>query len=93
MENIILSGKVLEGYAIPTPNTAVLIIKAQHGLLGCGYLALATAEKVGDAAAIVTGVKNFDDMLNARVQAVSSAAAALGVTTGMTGKEALLKLS
>ena len=45
-----------------------------------------------DAAVIVSGVKNFEDMLNAKVKAVSPAAATRGVTAEMTGKEALLKL-
>ena len=92
MQEINLEGNILEGYAVPTANTSILLIKAEHGFLGCGYFSLATAEKVGDAAVIVSGVKNFDDMLAAKVKAVSSAAAARGVTTEMTGKQALLKL-
>ena len=92
MEQIDLEGNILEGYAIPTGNTALLLIKAKHGFLGCGYISLETAERVGDAAVIVSGVKNFDDMLAAKVKGFSPAAAARGVTTEMTGKEALLKL-
>ena len=56
MEQINLEGHLLEGYAIPTENTSILLIKAEHGFLGCGYFSLATAEKVGDAAVIVSGV-------------------------------------
>ena len=92
MEQIDLEGHILEGYAIPTGNTALLLIKAKNGFLGCGYVSLETAERVGDAAVIVSGVKNFDDMLAAKVKAVSSAAAARGVTAEMTGRQALLKL-
>ena len=92
MTAITLGKNLLEGYSIPTVNTAILLIKAKRGFLGCGYIALETADKVGDAAVIVSGVKNFDDMLSAKVKAVSAAAAALGVTLDMTGREALLKL-
>ena len=92
MQEINLEGHLLEGYAIPTANTVVLLIKAKRGFLGCGYFSLATADKVGDAAVIVSGVKNLDEMLAAKVKGVSAAAAALGVTTEMTGREALLKL-
>ena len=92
MERLELAGNTLEAYAIPTANTAILIIQAKRGFLGCGYFSLATADKVGDAAVIVSGVKNFDDMLAAKVKGVSAAAAVLGVTTDMTGREALLKL-
>ena len=92
MEQIDFEGNILEGYAIPTGNTALLLIKAKNGFLGCGYVSLETAERVGDAAVIVSGVKNFDDMLAAKVKAMSSAAAARGVTAEMTGRQALLKL-
>ena len=92
MHEIDLEGNLLEGYAVPTANTVILLIKAKRGFLGCGYFSLATAEKVGDAAVIVSGVSDFETMLAAKVKGFSSAAAALGVTEGMTGREALLKL-
>ena len=92
MEQINLEGHLWEGYAIPTENTSILLIRAEHGFLGCGYFSLATAEKVGDAAVIVSGVKNFEEMLAARVKGFSPAAAARGVTMEMNGREALLKL-
>jgi uncharacterized protein YunC (DUF1805 family) len=37
----------------------------------------------------VTGVKTYDEMLSAEVQAVSQEAARLGVRVGMKGEEAL----
>ena len=92
MEKILLAGHTLEGYAVPTENTAILLIKAEHGFLGCGYFAVETAEKVGDAAVIVSGVKDFDGMLAAPVKRFSSAAARRGVVEGMSGRDALLKL-
>ena len=92
MEIVRIGENILEGYAIPTANTVILLIKAKRGFLGCGYFSLATAEKVGDAAVIVSGVSDFETMLAAKVKAFSPAAAALGVTEGMTGREALLKM-
>ena len=92
METVEIGGHCFEGYSIPTANSVILIIKAPRGFLGCGYFSLETAEKLGDAAVIVKGVKNFDDMLAAQVKGLSPAAAALGITAAMTGKEALLKL-
>lgn len=92
METLVLENHTLEGYAIQTENTVLLLIKAKRGFLGCGYLSVETANKVGDAAVIVSGVKNFEDMLNAKVKAVSDAAATLGIDTTMTGRDALLKL-
>ena len=92
MGKIGIDGKFFEGYSIPTEHSCVLLVKASRGFLGCGYFSLATAEKTGEALAVVTGVKNFDEMLAAKVKAVSPAATKLGVAAGMTGREALLKL-
>ncbi|PMB75288.1 MAG: hypothetical protein C0193_01150 [Candidatus Bathyarchaeota archaeon] len=47
------------------------------------------AEKLGVAAAMVSGVKSFDDVLNANVKAVTSKAETFGVRVGMKGAEAL----
>jgi len=86
-------GKEFTAYSIPTNNTFVLIIGAENGILGCGYLNIEVANKVGDVCALVTGVKKPDDMLSAKVFAVSETAAELGVKVGMTGKEALILMS
>jgi uncharacterized protein YunC (DUF1805 family) len=47
------------------------------------------AEKLGVAAAVVSGVKSFDDVLNAQIKAVTSKAKGFGVDIGMKGSEAL----
>ena len=51
---------------------------------------MAPADFLGDRFAVVTGVKNFEDMLNAKVVVLSSAAIAAGGEPGMTGREVLL---
>lgn len=88
--SIEINGAVFNGTALKTPNATLLVIAGNNGLLGCGYLSVATADKLNDALAIVRGVGCFDDMLAASVCEVSQAAAALGVKTGMSGKEALM---
>jgi uncharacterized protein YunC (DUF1805 family) len=40
----------------------------------------------------VTGVKSFEDVLNAKAVDVSEAAKKLGITAGMTAKDALNKM-
>ena len=92
MDTVQLDGHTLDAVTFPTQNTKILVIRAGHGLLGCGYISEETAAKVGDALAIVSGVSNYEDMLQASVKAVSPAAEALGVRPGMTGREALQKL-
>ena len=92
MDSIQLDGNQLDAVTFATQNTKILVIRAAHGLLGCGYVSVDTAAKVGDALAVVSGVANYEDMLHASIKAVSPAAEALGVRPGMTGRDALLKM-
>ncbi len=70
----------------------LILIKADKGYLMCGYLNIASAEKLGDAAAVVKGVRTFNDMLNGTVVELTSAAEALGIKMGMKGREALERM-
>lgn len=81
------------GIRIELQNANLLLITAKNGYIMCGYLNIEAAEKKGDAACIVTGVKTFDDVLNARVAKASSQAEKLGIKEGMKGREALKILS
>ena len=92
MDKVNLDGNELDAITFATQNTKILVIRAANGMLGCGYISTETAAKVGDVLAIVSGVANYDDMLQAVVKAVSPAAEALGVRPGMTGRDALLKM-
>ncbi len=90
MKKIFVDGMSCDAYEIPTPNASLLVIRSGSGMLACGYLKVETAEKLGDALAVVTGVGSFEQMLEKPVVAASSAAAALGVRGGMSGREALI---
>lgn len=89
MEKIIVDGKEFEACRIPTESAAILLIKAAHGFIGCGYFSVETANKLQEHVAIVTGVKSFDDMLDAKVVACSNSAETVGVRIGMPGRETL----
>lgn len=91
--SLISAGRVFRGDFIPLPGSAILLIQGEGGMLGCGYISVETADKLGHALAVVTGVANYDDMLNAKVVRVSKAAAAKGVKPGMLGREALLVMN
>jgi uncharacterized protein YunC (DUF1805 family) len=71
----------------------LLVIKAPKGIMGCGYLNIETFNQTGEAAVIITGVRTHDDMMRAKVVAVSKTAQAMGVELGMTGAEVLPKFS
>lgn len=80
------------GYMIDMPNAKLVLAVAAKGYLICGYLNMETAEKLGDCAAVVTGVKNIDDLLAKSVVKVSVSAKNMGIEPGMTGLEALSKM-
>ncbi len=67
----------------------LLVVSGSRGCLSCGYLNVDSFDRNGDVGAIVRGVDNFDDMLDAQVQQVSKLASELGVQVGMSGRDAL----
>jgi uncharacterized protein YunC (DUF1805 family) len=55
----------------------------------CGFLNVDAAERLNVTAAMVSGVKTFEDMLKAEIKAATSKAKMRGVKVGMKGEEAL----
>jgi uncharacterized protein YunC (DUF1805 family) len=76
-------------HVIELQNANIVVLKANRGYVMCGYLNLEAAEKMGDAAAVVTGVRGAEDALKAKVKAATSKAKAFGVREGMSGEEAI----
>jgi uncharacterized protein YunC (DUF1805 family) len=70
----------------------LLLVIAEKGFVMCGFLNIEVAERLGVAAVMVSGVKNFEDVLAAQVKAVTSKASGLGVEVGMKGAEALKRM-
>lgn len=71
----------------------LLMIIGAKGYVMCGYLNINTAQKLGDAACMVTGVKTIDDVLNANIVALTAEAQKLGIEMGMPVKDVLKRLS
>ena len=85
-----VDGKACLGLRVELPDSPpLLIIIADKGFIMCGFLNMDAAERLGVAAAMISGVKTFDDALNAEVRAVTSKAEKFGVKIGMRGAEAL----
>lgn len=70
----------------------LLLIVAEKGFVMCGFLNIEAAERLGVTAVMVSGVKTFEDVLNAQVKATTTKAKDLGVEAGMKGSEALKHL-
>jgi len=89
MAALTLDGIIYEAVHIPTEKTNILLVQAAGGFVGCGYFDVNVANRVGDAVAIVTGVKTIDDLLAASIVRLSDRAREAGVTEGMNARDAL----
>lgn len=93
IKEITVNGKKYQAFEDEAaPGTSLVYIKGSKGFIMCGYLNLETAEKKGNIAAVVTGIKTAEDMLGANIAAATSFARAAGITEGMPVREALEKI-
>ena len=72
-------------------------IHTARGVIGCGIYDIGCADEFDMAFAIAKGTPDHplrepEDLFDARIVAVSTSAARLGIAKGMTGLEALAKL-
>lgn len=92
MRDVIINKKTAQGYEIPLGSSILVLVAATRGYAMCGYLDIRTAEKKGDCAAVVRGVKTVDDLLTGKVVEITTAAGAAGIKIGMSGLKALEKM-
>lgn len=81
------------GLKIKLQHANLVLITAKKGYIMCGYLNLKAANRLNEAACIVTGVSKPEDMFLKKIEYVSSKARLLGVKKGMSVKEVLIRLS
>ena len=85
-----IDDKVAVGLRVDLPDSPpLLLIVGRIGFVMCGFLNMDAAEKVNVTAAMVSGVKTFDDVLEAEIKAVTSKAQMKGIKVGMKGKDAV----
>jgi uncharacterized protein YunC (DUF1805 family) len=85
-----IDDKVAVGLRVDLPDSPpLLLIVGRTGFIMCGFLNIDVAEKVNVTAAMVSGVKTFDDILAAEIKAVTSKAQVEGIKVGMKGEEAV----
>jgi len=86
--------KTVTGLKVELPDSPPLLAMiAKDGFIMCGFLNIEAAEKLNVTAAVVSGVRAFEDVLKAEIKAVTSKAKSKGVTVGMKGEEALKLLT
>jgi uncharacterized protein YunC (DUF1805 family) len=79
------------------PGGQYCAIHTSNGLVGCGIYDIRSANEFNLVVAIARGtpakpLREPEDLFNAKILEVSNAAAALGLSPGMTGREAVEKL-
>ena len=93
-KNITINKTVFETVEIELSDRGkLLMIIGKKGYVMCGYLNINTAQKLGDIACMVIGVKTIEDVINSNIVALTAEAQKLGITMGMSVKEVLQKLS
>ena len=89
MDEISFDGKKYIALKQDIGNLPLIVVKAKKGYIACSYIDKQTAEKVGDIAAFVSGVKNLDDLKRAKIREATTWAEDLGIREGMSVKKAL----
>ncbi|MEM0155765.1 MAG: DUF1805 domain-containing protein [Thermoplasmataceae archaeon] len=81
-ETVNIRGKEYEFFSYSVGTAPLLILRGTKGYAMCGYLNLEAAEKLGDTAVRVTGVKDLETLLKANVVGVTSKARSMGLSEG-----------
>lgn len=89
MEPVEFDGKSYNGIRQKIGNLTLIIVRAKRGYIACSYVNKATAEKVGDVAAFVSGVKDYSAFFNAKIKETTSWADDMGIREGMSVRKAL----
>ena len=89
-EQLKIGSQTATGLLLELPDSPPLVvIVGKTGFVMCGFLNMEAAERLNVTAAMVSGVKSFEDVLRAEVKAVTSKASLKGVRIGMKGEDAL----
>jgi uncharacterized protein YunC (DUF1805 family) len=93
---IMIDGYPFIAISVQLPKTNLLAIASEKGYIMCGALDVALLnEKLRDRGIVAgraVGVRTIEQLLEAPLESVTVAAEELGITVGMKGKDALLKM-
>ncbi|MDI2586814.1 MULTISPECIES: YunC family protein [unclassified Psychrobacillus] len=96
LEPINIEGHTFLSISVELPKTNLLVVSNDKGYIMCGALDVALLnEKLKDRKVLAgraVGVKTIEQLLNAPLESITFEAEERGITKGMIGKEALLKM-
>lgn len=95
-ESIIINDHQFTAITLALPKTNFLAVTSDRGYIMCGALDVALLnEKLKDRGIIAgraVGVRTIEQLLEAPLESITIEAESLGITVGMKGKDALLKM-
>jgi len=87
------NGSTVLGVEVKLPKTTLLAIATDKGYIMCGALDVALLnDRLKDreiVAGRAVGVRTLQELMDAPLESVTTAAESLGITTGMKGADAL----
>lgn len=96
LEPINIEGYTFLSISVELPKTNLLVVTNDKGYIMCGALDVALLnEKLKDRKVVAgraVGVKTITELLDAPLESITYEAEELGITQGMIGREALLKM-
>lgn len=91
-----IDGHTFLSVSVKLPKTNLLVVSSDKGYIMCGALDVALLnEKLTDRKVIAgraVGVKTIEQLLEAPLESVTYEAESLGITKGMLGKDAMLRM-
>jgi uncharacterized protein YunC (DUF1805 family) len=96
LKPILIEGHTVLGVLVELPKTTLIVVTTDKGYIMCGALDVNLLnEHLKDReiiAARATGVRTLEQLLEAPLESVTYSAEKLGITKGMKGKDAILKM-
>ncbi len=93
---ITIEGHTFLAISVTLPKTTLLAVSSDKGYIMCGALDVQLLnEKLKDRGIIAgraVGVKTIDQLLDAPLESITLEAGRRGITPGMIGRDALLKM-
>ena len=94
VENLDIHGKAFQGVKVDLKGLPpIVLIEGNKGFVMCGYLNIDSAESLGAAAAVISGVSSWEDILNAKIKTSTTKAKALGLEPGKVVRDVIAALA
>lgn len=95
-QEVLIEGRPFQAVTVKLPKTTLLTVSNDTGYIMCGALDVGLLNSVLADRKIIAGravgVKTIDQLIEAPLESVTLEAEQLGITAGMKGSDALLRM-